>query len=83
MMSLGACSPECNITLNNLLESVHNFNYLGSTITSNLSVDEEINIHIGKADTSFGKEHGKHKIDSENKNHNLPSLYSELSFIWL
>ena len=31
------------------------FNYLGSTVTYNLSIDEEINIRIGKAATTFGK----------------------------
>ena len=37
------------------LETVDRFCYLGSTITSNLSLDEEINIRIGKAATNFGK----------------------------
>jgi hypothetical protein len=48
-MGLGTCSPERNITLNN------NHLETGSTITPNLSVDEEINICKGKAATSVGK----------------------------
>ena len=36
------------------LEPVRKFCYLGSTITSRTSLDEEIGIRIGKAVTSFG-----------------------------
>lgn len=37
------------------LEVVHKFCYLGSTVSDTVSLDEEINIRIGKAATSFGK----------------------------
>jgi hypothetical protein len=37
------------------LESVDKFCYLGSTVTSNLSPDAEIDVRIGKAATMFGK----------------------------
>ena len=37
------------------LSVVDNFKYLGSTISSNLSLDVEINAHIGKAATVMAK----------------------------
>ena len=37
------------------LNNVEKFVYLGSTITSSLSLDEELNSRIGKAATTFGK----------------------------
>ena len=37
------------------LSVVHNFKYLGSTISSNLSLDVEINARIGKAATVMAK----------------------------
>ena len=37
------------------LSMVDNFKYLGSTISSNLSPDVEINAHIGKAATVMAK----------------------------
>lgn len=37
------------------LEVVDKFCYLGSTITDNLSLDEEINVRLGKAATTFGR----------------------------
>src|SRR5579871_6312412 len=37
------------------LEVVQSFNYLGSTVTSSLSLDEEINIRIGKVATTFSR----------------------------
>ena len=44
------------ITINGYqLEVVHQFTYLGSTITDNLSMDAEINKRIGKASTTLGR----------------------------
>ena len=40
---------------NKPLEAVKKFCYLGSTITSTTSLDEEINVRIGKAATAFGR----------------------------
>ena len=37
------------------LEVVHQFTYLGSTISDNLSLDAEINKRIGKAATNLGR----------------------------
>ena len=37
------------------LEVVHQFTYLGSTISDNLSLDAEINRCIGKASTTLGR----------------------------
>uniref|UniRef100_H2ZZE9 Reverse transcriptase domain-containing protein n=1 Tax=Latimeria chalumnae TaxID=7897 RepID=H2ZZE9_LATCH len=49
-------SQDPSITLNeNQLEAVQKFNYLGSTVTTNFSLDEELNIHIGKAATTFSR----------------------------
>ncbi|XP_050710731.1 uncharacterized protein LOC126995286 [Eriocheir sinensis] len=44
------------ITIDNCqLKVVHQFTYLGSTITDNLSLDAEINKRIGKAATTLGR----------------------------
>ena len=44
------------ITISNYqLEVVHEFTYLGSTITDNLSLDAELNKRIGKAATTLGR----------------------------
>ena len=49
-------SSTTNISLKNCpLRTVESFNYLGSTITSMLSLEEEINIRLGKASTTFGR----------------------------
>ncbi|XP_063386472.1 uncharacterized protein LOC134672159 [Cydia fagiglandana] len=37
------------------LEVVDKFCYLGSTVSSNLSLDAEVNVRIGKAATTFGR----------------------------
>lgn len=39
----------------NLLESEDRFSYLGSTVTSTLSLEEETKTGTGKAATTFGK----------------------------
>ncbi|CAB3239298.1 unnamed protein product [Arctia plantaginis] len=49
----------------NSLEVVDNFCYLGSTVSSNLSLDAEINIRIGKASTMFEKLGGRDKVTNE------------------
>ena len=44
------------ITIDNYkLDVVHQFTYLGSTISDNLSLDAEINRRIGKAATTLGR----------------------------
>ena len=44
------------ITIDNYeLEVVHQFTYLGSTISDNLSLDAEVNKRIGKAATTLGR----------------------------
>ena len=54
-MGQGTTAPP-SITINNYtLEAVSNFTYLGSTITSNLSLDAEVSSRIGKAASTFGK----------------------------
>ncbi|KAK4327285.1 hypothetical protein Pmani_002226 [Petrolisthes manimaculis] len=40
---------------NHTLEAVTNFTYLGSTISSNLSLDVELNTRIGKATTAMAR----------------------------
>ena len=37
------------------LDTVHQFTYLGSTITNNLSLDTEIENRVGKASTTFAR----------------------------
>jgi hypothetical protein len=50
-------SSTSNISLKNCsLRTVESFNYLGSTITSTFSLEEEINIRLGKASTTFGRQ---------------------------
>ena len=49
-------TPKPSIRLDSkTLESVTKFCYLGSVMTSAVTLDEEINTRIGKAGTSFGK----------------------------
>ena len=48
-------SPTTILLNNSPLEQVNKFCYLGSTVTSSLSLDEEIGARIGKAATNFGK----------------------------
>ena len=47
-----SCTPYISIS-NNILEVVDNFIYLGSTISSNLSLDAELNMRIGKEATTL------------------------------
>ena len=59
-------SSNASITCNQVpLKTVDKFCYLGSTITRNASLDDEIRAHLAKASTAFGrlqqrlwKEHG-------------------------
>ena len=37
------------------LDAVHQFTYIGSTVTDNLSLDTEINQRIGKAATTLAR----------------------------
>ena len=51
-----ADTVQASISLDNMpLQDVDKFCYLGSTVTSSNSLDNEINIRIGKAATTFGK----------------------------
>lgn len=56
---------QAHIKLDNKeLETVDKFCYLGSTITCTTSLDDEINVRIGKAATTFGSKtsSGEQKI---------------------
>ena len=59
------------ITIDNYqLEVVHEFTYLGSTITDNLSLDAELNKRIGKAAMTLGSSHsslGEPQADYQNQ----------------
>ena len=48
-------TPPVTTIDNYQLEVVHEFTYLGSTITDNLSLDAELNKRIGKAETMLGR----------------------------
>ena len=48
-------TPPVTTIDNYQLEVVHEFTYLGSTITDNLSLDAELNKRIGKATTMLGR----------------------------
>ena len=48
-------TPPTIVIENYQLEVVHQFTYLGSTISDNLSLDVEINKRIGKAATTLGR----------------------------
>lgn len=54
-MGQGTTSPPSITISNYTLEAVSSFTYLGSTITSNLSLDAEVSSRIGKAASTFGK----------------------------
>ena len=56
VLGQGTITTPPEIFLNgNQLKNTERFVYLGSTITSSLSLDDEINMRIGKAATTFGK----------------------------
>ena len=55
ILSQGVSQPTTILLNNNPLEEVVKFTYLGSTVTSSLSLNEEISMRIGKAATTFGK----------------------------
>lgn len=48
-------TPPVIIIDNHILDVVHQFTYLGSTISDNLSLDAKINKHIGKTATTLGR----------------------------
>ena len=55
VLAQGVTTPP-KITLNgNILNTVDKFVYLGSTISSTLSLEDELKARIGKAATAFGK----------------------------
>lgn len=61
-----------NITLgSDALTTSSNFTYLGSVITQNLSLDDELSCRIGKAATTFGRLSGRvwnnHKLTTKTK----------------
>ena len=51
----GTPSPPSIFIDDTKLEVVHRFNYLGSTVTDNLSLDAELDIRLGKAATTLGR----------------------------
>ncbi len=55
VLSQDVDTPPVIITDNHVLDVVHQFTYLGSTISNNLSLDAKINKHIGKAATTLGR----------------------------
>ena len=77
----------CNITLDGTsLENVNKFCYLGSTITTSSSMDEEITARIGKAATTFGKltkRHGQQDVHNEKLDSYLLSMYIQHSSLYL
>ena len=55
VMSQDVDTPPAICINDHQLEVVHQFTYLGSTISDNLSLDAEINKRIGKAATTLGR----------------------------
>ena len=55
MLAQGVETPPVITIDNHKLGNVHQFTYLGSTITNNLTLDAEVNQHIGKAATTLGR----------------------------
>ena len=55
VMGQGVDSPPSIIISTQELEVVHDFMYLGSTISDTLSLDVELDKHIGKATTMFSR----------------------------
>ena len=50
------CGTEPSISIDNAtLKNVENFTYLGSYLSSDVSLDKEIAIHLSKASNSFGR----------------------------
>lgn len=54
MLSQDVDTPFVITVVNHILDNVHQFIYFRSTISNNLSLDAEINKHIGKAATTLG-----------------------------
>ena len=47
---------EPNITVNGQrLNTVHRFTYLGSTLSQNVTIDDEVNVRIARASSTFGR----------------------------
>ena len=55
IMAQDSSSPPVITIENEILDVVESFTYLGSKISSSLSIDEEINTRIGKAAASMAK----------------------------
>lgn len=64
VMGQGVDSPPDIRISNHVLEVVHDFVYLGSTISDSLCVDQEINKRIGKAATTTSRIAGPPGISS-------------------
>ena len=74
------------ITINNYqLEVVHKLTYLGSTITDNLSLDDELNKRIGKPATLLGRLATRvdQKVDLHSKIFSSIFIYSIVHVGWL
>ncbi|KAI8491917.1 hypothetical protein Bbelb_302900 [Branchiostoma belcheri] len=55
VMGQGTTVPPVIMLNGNALKSVEKFTYLGSVMTNNLSLDQELNVRIGKAAAAYGK----------------------------
>ncbi|KAI8493113.1 hypothetical protein Bbelb_291170 [Branchiostoma belcheri] len=55
VMGQGTTVPPVIMLNGNTLKSVEKFTYLGSVMTTNLSLDQELNVRIGKAAAAYGK----------------------------
>lgn len=78
IMGQGVSStPQISIG-NHTLEVVDNFTYLGSNISSNLSLDAQLNVHIGKAATAMAS-CAKRVADDQHKDESVQSMCAEYS----
>ena len=74
------------IVHNNELEVVHQFRYLGSTVSDNLSLGVEINKWFGKAESALARlithDWGECQAHSEDQNSSVHCLYHQHSILW-
>ena len=62
--SLEKCCPN-KITISGIeLKTVHQFTYLGCTITSYTKIDREVDNRLAKANTTFGRLYKKYRTTS-------------------
>ena len=75
-MGQGVDSSPSNTTSTQELEVVHDFLYLGSTISDTLSLDVELDKHIGKAATMFSRLTKKVWLNKKLMAHTKIQVYS-------